>query len=226
MSGDLFLSRARLRRDASVAPVANLLLPKDQDQRVTNAHKLLWTLFADSGERKRDFLWREAQLGTFYLLSARQPEDRHALFDLDPAKPFAPALSPGDRLAFSLRANPTVSYKSGAAARGGRGDVVMHALKSVPPDERAARRGELVDSAGRAWLERQGAKHGFALETLRVEGYRLLQPPHRGSSMRIATLDFDGRLRVTDPDAFLQAVARGFGRAKAYGCGLMLIRRA
>lgn len=222
----LFLSRARLRRDASVATLAGLLLPDEPDQRVTHSHKLLWTLFADSGERKRDFLWREADPGLFYLLSARPPEDRHALFELDPPKPFAPALAAGDRLAFSLRANPTVAYAQGEGQRGKRGDVVMHALKPVPPGERAVRRGELIDSAGRAWLARQGEQHGFAPDSVTVEGYRLLRAPHRGARMRIATLDFEGRLSVTDPAAFLAALAQGFGRAKAYGCGLMLIRRA
>jgi CRISPR system Cascade subunit CasE len=33
-------------------------------------------------------------------------------------------------------------------------------------------------------------------------------------------------LEVVSPDVFLEALARGFGKAKAFGCGLMLIRRA
>jgi CRISPR system Cascade subunit CasE len=32
-------------------------------------------------------------------------------------------------------------------------------------------------------------------------------------------------LEVTEPQAFVAAVLRGFGKAKAFGCGLMLIRR-
>ena len=44
--------------------------------------------------------------------------------------------------------------------------------------------------------------------------------------MSFSTLDFDGILTVNDPAAFLLALSRGFGAAKAYGCGLMLIRRA
>jgi CRISPR system Cascade subunit CasE len=39
-------------------------------------------------------------------------------------------------------------------------------------------------------------------------------------------LDFEGVLEVTDPVRFLAALANGFGRARAFGCGLMLIRRA
>jgi CRISPR system Cascade subunit CasE len=33
-------------------------------------------------------------------------------------------------------------------------------------------------------------------------------------------------LQVTDPAAFLAKVASGFGPQKAFGCGLMLLRRA
>ena len=43
--------------------------------------------------------------------------------------------------------------------------------------------------------------------------------------MSYSTLDFEGILTVRDPDSFLAAIARGFGAAKSYGCGLMLIRR-
>jgi CRISPR system Cascade subunit CasE len=38
-------------------------------------------------------------------------------------------------------------------------------------------------------------------------------------------VDFGGVLKVQDPPRFLVAVASGFGRARAFGCGLMLIRR-
>jgi len=39
------------------------------------------------------------------------------------------------------------------------------------------------------------------------------------------TVRFDGLLRITDPDAFRATLIRGIGPAKAFGCGLMLVRR-
>jgi CRISPR system Cascade subunit CasE len=39
-------------------------------------------------------------------------------------------------------------------------------------------------------------------------------------------VDISGVIEVREPDRFLSALARGFGRARAHGCGLMLIRRA
>lgn len=239
----LYLSRARVRRLAPAAALRELLLPSDDGRRAGAGHRLVWTLFADAPERERDFLWREADAGTFYLLSRRAPTDVHGLFDLDPPKPFAPALAAGDRLAFSLRANATVAKKEGRA-RGRRADVVMAAIKDVPSSTRAAARAEAVETAGRGWLEAQGARCGFALAaasdesgddegegtaprpTLRVTGYRTLRVDHAGPAARIGVLDFDGVLEVRDPARFVAALGTGIGRAKAFGCGLMLVRRA
>lgn len=201
----------------------------------------------------RPFLWREGGKGVFYTLSTEPPTQDHALLEVDPPKIFAPALSVGDRLRFSLRANPTIarpldSYrtqrrdsKAKPSRRTAHHDVVMYALHALPHAARAESRRAVIESAGRQWLERQAARCGFQLapvvddhdadfmpSSLRIDGYRVLQPPRsrKSAPMRIAVLDFEGVLIVSDPNRFLSAVAAGFGRAKAYGCGLMLIARA
>lgn len=234
----LHLSRVRLRRDAPAAALAPILLPPDDGQRAGTVHRLLWTLFADDRHRRRDFLWREAG-GTdlvpgrseFLVLSDRGPVDAHGLFHLE-TKEFAPALAPGDRLAFSLRANPVVTKPGDLNARGKRKrtrhDVVMERLRHVPKGERAEPRFGLVQEAGRDWLMQQGERYGFAvLEGLRVDGYETLRVPREGERpILFSVLDLDGVLEVRDPAAFLAALRGGFGKAKAFGCGLMLIRRA
>lgn len=234
MTPQLFLSRARLRRDAPIAALRDILLPANEHRRAAATHRLVWTLFADSSDRERDFLWREGDGGTFYLLSARAPEDRHGIFDLDPPKPFAPILCPGDRLAFSLRVNPTIARKleRGASERGRRCDVVMDALFRLPSGTRAAERQAAARAAGRAWLVAQGTKSGFEIDgpdederSFRAVAYRVLEVDRSGRAMRIGVLDVEGRLTVREPEAFLEALRKGFGRAKAFGCGLMLIRR-
>lgn len=247
---DAYLSRVWLRRDAPVAALRRLLVPDEPGARTAAAHRLVWTLFADDPDRDRDFLWREGEPGSFYLLSARPPEDRHGLFRVDPPKPFAPTLAPGDRLAFVLRANATVARKAAGKAaangrtRGGRCDVVMDALHGVPEGDRARRRAELLDPVAREWMVRQGEAHGFAPDLpphdadaeddaaahgwTRASGYRVLQVDRgpRTPPMRAGVLDIEGTLTVRDPARFLAAVGRGFGRARAFGCGLMLVRRA
>ena len=138
---ELWFTRARLRRSGSAAALASLLTEADHlDQR----HAVVWSLFADTPDRRRDFLWRETERRLFYLLSARLPVDAHRLFDLDPPKSFSPRLTAGCRLQFSLHANPVVRRGSAEAQPGGNGhrvrkdNVVMSAINRLPKGERAA----------------------------------------------------------------------------------------
>lgn len=237
----LWLCRARLRRDtAATGSLARLLVPEGDGPRLAAGHRLVWALFSDGPERRRDFLWREEAPGRFMALSARPPAPMPDLFDVD-AKPFEPVLAPGDRLAFSLRANAVVSRGPGKeqapGQRGKRHDVVMDALHALPRGERAGARLDAVASAGRVWLSRQGKAHGFApADGVAVDGYETMRIPRdldgaralgrRAAPASFGQLDFTGVLTVTDPAAFLPALSAGFGRARAFGCGLMLIRRA
>ena len=224
----LWLCRARLRRDtAATGSLARLLVPDEGGARTAAAHRLVWALFTDGPDRQRDFLWREEKPGRFMALSARPPVPMPDLFDVD-TTPFEPALASGDRLQFSLRANAVVSRSEGPGLRGKRHDVVMDALHALPKDARAARRLPAVVEAGLAWLQRQGAAHGFTPhDGTAVDGYETVRIPREDARpVQFGQVDFTGVLTVTDPAAFLLALAAGFGRARAFGCGLMLIRRA
>jgi CRISPR system Cascade subunit CasE len=48
----------------------------------------------------------------------------------------------------------------------------------------------------------------------------------RGRAAGISVLDLKGIIEVTDPAGFVDKLGRGFGSAKAFGNGLMLVRRA
>lgn len=221
-----YLLRARLKRSAGITSIATLLLPEDPSRRADASHRLLWSLFAGDPGASRPFLWREDKGGIFYILASQLPGDSE-IFDVE-VKDFVPALSSGDRLQFSLRANATRAYKPPGATRGKRADVVMAALSPLSPAERSLRRETVIQEAGTAWLAGQGAKHGFTLPAAPgVDGYNKWRIPRgKAEKIEISTLDFDGLLEVTDPIAFTTALAKGFGHAKAFGCGLMLIRRA
>lgn len=232
MTDSFFLTKATLRESSSAR---NLLALSRRNGAPASGHQLLWTLFSDSAERQRDFLWRDTGGGGFLVLSRRPPEDRHNLFDLDMPRPFSPSLSEGQRLGFLLRANATVEARPGGRAahgeagwsRGKRSDVVMAAIKAIPPGpERATARAHAEKQAALAWLEAQGARHGFHVEGLSGLSYETVRIPHGKAPIRLGVLDLEGTLTVREPDLFLPALMHGFGRAKAYGCGLMLIRPA
>lgn len=220
----MYMSRATLSREPSVQALNALLLPQNAGARTDAQHRLLWTLFADDPDRRRDFLWREEREGEFLVMSEREPVPTD-LFSRVETKPYAPQISSGDRLLFSLRANATRSKKGGK-----RVDVVMDALHPIPKDDRAGRRMEVAEREGAAWLGRQGERNGFMAHHCTVSDYSVhALPSHRGprdSQPQFGILDLQGEIEVTDPDAFLYGLTKGLGRAKAFGCGLMLIRRA
>lgn len=227
----LYLSRARLRRDASVSALAPLLLGKTGRGGASQqpGHHLVWSLFADGFQRQRDFLWREMGRGVFYILSARLPEDRHGLFEIAEPKGFTPSLAAGDIRGFALRANPVIRRRHADRRRSVKHDVVMDAIRNSEGD-RAGIRLRAMHEQGLAWLERQGEKSGFEIlsDRVRIDGYEQHRVTRKGSARarEFSTIDFEGLLTVRDPAALLTAIAHGFGASKAYGCGLMLIRRA
>ena len=228
----LYFSRLSLNRNAPTQALSKLLDPEDYNSRADAHHQLIWTLFSDSKDRTRDFLWRADGKGRFYTLSVRPPL-ANDLFNPPETKVFEPKLAAGDRLRFSLRANATrsravISRMSSAERRGKsrRVDVVMDLLRDVPSGARAGERMRLAQTAANAWIERQGAAKGFTPQSVAVEDYRVLELGHGARrGLTHGVLDLTGQIEVTHPDVFLSAIASGFGRAKAWGCGLMLIRR-
>ncbi len=132
--------------------------------------------------------------------------------------------------------------------RGSRCDIVMDALTEYSGAKgrrdaegrtiRAQMRPEATEKAARFWIEEQGRKAGFALVNkpgddgvfLSASNYETVRIPRiRGQSYApsatFGVLDFEGLINVTDPALFLDRLPCGFGKAKAFGCGLMLIRR-
>lgn len=192
-------------------------------------HQAVWDLFADAPDRRRDFLYRLGEVKgrpMLWTLSDRPPRPIPELWEPE-TREFEPVLRPGDRLQFSLRANPVVSRE------GRRHDVVMEAKhrlrqEGVPKSDWPAE-AQLSQKEGTAWLKQRAAAHGFAVEPdqVRVDCYDVHSfhaPQER--KIRFATCDFTGLLTVTSVDTFLATLRQGLGPAKGFGCGLFLIRRA
>ncbi|GGD08393.1 type I-E CRISPR-associated protein Cas6/Cse3/CasE [Franconibacter daqui] len=182
-------------------------------------HQWLWELFP--GGAQRQYLYRREALQEgfcFYLLSATAPQVDHPLFDVQ-TRPFAPSVEEGITLRFTLRANPVITRN------GKRHDVLMNA-------KREWRRGEgdnalwaSQEQAALAWLVAQGEQSGFCVEQANVAAYRQQQiVKSRGELIQFSSVDFEGVLRVTQPAFFLERMALGFGKCRAFGCGLMLIK--
>ena len=222
----LYLSRLTLNKDASATALMPLLDPSEPGQAADAHHRLIWLIFSDGSSRTRDFLWRYDGNGRFMTLSARKPQ-AHDLFQKPETKAFDPKLKSGDLLHYVLRVNAT-RMRRVAPRKSKRVDVVMDLLhKEAPTVKRADARNRVAAEAATAWVESQGAKKGFRQHSTVTEGYSTLELGRkRREDATFGILDLSGKIEVTDPAAFLFALSQGFGRAKAWGCGLMLIRRA
>lgn len=238
----LHFSRLTLRRDAAdIAPLLQVLQPSKSSDRLAVDHRLLWTVIPPevrteveqnrmAGTPKSAFLWRaDRQRGRYYLLGPK-PLESSPFFTIE-AKPFEPTLSPGDQLAFDLRLNATVDRKVSRTREDEpirqRCDVAMDLLNNAPSD-RAKHRMQFAQKAVSGWLAARAATYGFHLEVERLllEGYRAERFARRGGKFgTLGIFDLKGALTITEPNLFLARLRQGFGRGKAFGCGLMLIRR-
>ncbi len=191
-------------------------------------HQILWTLWGHRPDAERDFQFRRVDGGVpaYYLLSAVPPEAESPGWLIE-TKPFNPQIDEGSELAFELRANPVITRRE-PDGKSRRHDVVCDALRAQSAADEQGR-ADIERSAGLAWLARQSERHGFAFdpEMVRAGAYRQEQIRGAGQSrdIRYSSLDYSGRLTVTDAGAFLACVRSGLGKAKAFGCGLFLLRR-
>jgi len=225
----MYMSRISLKPDANKNPAFWRSL-----EDIYKIHRQLWSLFADSDERKRDFLYRcEEKLGgvVFFVVSDREPRDTRGLWQIE-SKTYQPQLNTGQRLAFVLRANPIRSKKD-ADRRQHHHDVIMEAkirLKQAGQSEgNKLPENEIVQEEGYRWLATRAMQYGFSVNEseVRIDGYRqhrFLKP--KGShQVRFSTVEITGVLTVADPERFREALNKGVGPAKGFGCGLMLVRR-
>lgn len=130
------------------------------------------------------------------------------------------AIETGRELRFLLIANPSrkvASFRPGEA----------------PPKN--SRRVELTtDDARHRWLADRGTRDGFALngsgphDGIRID--RVVAPPRtrakRRAEITVKRVRYEGRLVVADAERFVEAIGRGIGPAKAYGCGLLSVAPA
>jgi CRISPR system Cascade subunit CasE len=120
----------------------------------------------------------------------------------------------GMGLRFRLRANPTrkVDTKSG-------------------PDgsKRNGRRAPLTtEEQLLAWLDRKGHSGGFRIRTVDIStggAQARVVGEKTGSELSFLAVMFEGRLIVTDAQAFRETLGRGIGSGKAYGFGLLSVGR-
>ncbi|WP_455361919.1 type I-E CRISPR-associated protein Cas6/Cse3/CasE [Streptomyces sp. SYSU K21746] len=251
----MFLTRLRVN---TARPGARRLLssPQAMHAAVMSSFPGLLPTDAPGAEGPR-VLWRldhnaRAEV-LLYIVSPARPDLTHLVeqagwpaaadpetpgWQTRPYAPFLSRLSPGDRWAFRLTANPvhTIRRKDDEPRKRTAHLTPVHQMAwLLDRQERAGFR--IVEKpADRRLLpggmtHKKHEHHGDRYE-LTVRDKRNLSFNKSGGTgasrnqsnpITLVTATFDGRLEVTDPEALQRTLTHGIGRAKAYGCGLMTL---
>ncbi|KMJ44383.1 CRISPR-associated protein Cse3 [Xenorhabdus khoisanae] len=194
------------------------------------SHQMLWQLFTEQEER--NFLFREetnlSGRPEFLVLSMTTPITHSPRFQIQ-TKPFVPKLHNGQKLAFKLRVNPTVCLTDKDSGKQRRNDVLMHAKyqakhSGVSADEIES----LMTQAAQNWIQDEkrlaqwGIRFDFPPDIEHYTQHRSFKAS--GQKVAFSSVDFQGVFTLSDSALFLEQYRKGFGRAKSFGCGLMLIR--
>ncbi|NMM36352.1 MAG: type I-E CRISPR-associated protein Cas6/Cse3/CasE [Glaciimonas sp.] len=228
-----------------ITPIENLRrqaayeLAKPLAQSPYEEHQWLWQFFPSNAEQSRDFIFRRheiAQIPRFYVVSQRPPTAFSEAWQVQ-SRSYDPQLLEGQRLSFQLCANPVVTKKNNAG-KPQRHDVVMHTKKQLlvergfnaeakwkewSDEDNKPLLYELVQKSCIDWLQSRASSNGFAVIAASVDAYAQNRAGKR--HIRFSTVDFSGELLVTNPTLFQQALFNGLGHAKAFGCGLLLVKK-
>lgn len=234
----MFLSRIQLnvqRRDA------RWLLSSPQ-----RLHAAVLSAFADPPTGSQDgrprVLWRldHDQSRVFlYVVSPDEPDFAHIAEQagwptterglVRPYQPLLDRLEVGQSWAFRLAANPTRYERP---SDGGPARRVGHVSVFYQEEwlrERAMRSGfAIAQSDLPAATEGEGLGDDLVTTRREVVAFkrRDASVPGNGRKARevtLSTVQFDGRLVVTDVEALRSALVAGIGPGKAYGCGLLTL---
>jgi CRISPR system Cascade subunit CasE len=220
----MFFSRITLNPIANRADYASIACNNTYKE-----HQVLWELFNNNPDAERDFIYRYEPVRNtpaYYIVSKRKPIDSSGLWNIQ-VKDYSPVIKEGQCFSFILRVNP-VKTKEGK-----RHDIVMHEkhkmdYKNLNKKERLSQQA-LVEKVGYEWLASRALQSGFSINDTAV-GIDAYQPHTSGrkkgkKEIRYSTMDFQGTLEVVNVEAFEKTLMEGIGKAKAFGCGLLLIRK-
>ena len=86
-----------------------------------------------------------------------------------------------------------------------------------------------IELAVLSWWQRQSQTWGFATvaNQIRLDAYEHhnVSKAKQKRPIKFSSIDLSGEITVTEPAKFTNALFNGIGRAKGFGCGMMMIRK-
>lgn len=109
-------------------------------------------------------------------------------------------------------------------------DLIASPSKKVAAEgQKNSKRRILRESGDRqAWLERKAEQNGFAILDAQEQEQIHVFGKHgagQGGVMHHDAYHYQGVLQITDAESFRKALQQGIGPGKAYGFGMMMVKR-
>jgi len=115
---------------------------------------------------------------------------------------YMPRFAVGQILAFRLRCNPTVKRQGNRCA-----------LRT--------------ETERMTWLERKAEKGGFVVCRADIKALDPITTcTAKAQTVTLNSVQYDGLLRVVDPDRFRETLEGGIGSAKGFGFGMLSLARS
>lgn len=203
-------------------------------------HKTIYSLF---GSGEREFLFKiltESMSARpfFYILSSQKPNAELKNKDICfvSSHEYDPQLAVNTKLRFSLRVNPVVTRTEPKyQAADGKMCFGKHHMYDIIADAKNKAKysgvdekkvDELAREVCTNWLAKKGVVNGFTIDSIGELNYQVekIKKPG-GPEMTFGIADIEGILTVTKPEVFIRMLFKGIGKARGFGCGLMLIKR-
>ena len=168
-----------------------------------NAHKALWKAFHGREKEKREFIYRmdKKEDGYFVIMLSEYKPEPTVDLDLLRLTESQLVFEPKTHYRFSLRANPVKRLS-----------------------EQRCRVPLVGEENLNAWLSRKIMGSATLVETVPV--LRTDLNFCKGNNWgKITTVDFEGVIKCEDKYKLFELVKSGIGAAKAFGCGLLLLKR-
>lgn len=192
---------------------------REVHQDLSNAHKLhqrIMQAFPDEEREKAradwNVLFRQEPESDVVLVSSAIEGNWNRLPSGYLSQPFASKLFDVEQMPFTT------------------GQLLQFRLKANPSKRDNQTRkliGMFHEADQLEWLSRQGDRNGFE-----IQGVDVIQTPNifgrKGEGkapIRLATVLYQGVLRVKDVDRLVAALQQGIGRGRSYGCGLLSVAK-
>lgn len=193
-------------------------------------HQLIWNLFSENNpDKKRDYIYRsdfDNMWPNFIAISKTYPIDQDGLWEIN-TKSYQPVIKNGENLYFILRVNPRVFCGNGIY-KNKYIDIIQQAFYNFRNTKRKSK-SEIIQSVGIDWISQRNKRNGFTINEKNtiVDKFEkhIVNKLKQKDYISFSAIDFRGQLKVNDSEKFIHTLHNGIGAAKAFGCGLLLIRR-